>query len=103
MIVSLLESNGRDVFMLDRDLADAALQRVSLLSFLYYPEIQVDEPSYSLSSDVDFCMESLVELGEQQRDELRQLIGRAIIDPSEYREEVFVMLTEMVTPATATQ
>ena len=33
MIVSLLESNGRDALMLDRELADAALQRVSLLSF----------------------------------------------------------------------
>ncbi len=84
--------------MLDRELIDAALQRVSLLSFLYYPEIHVDEPDYSLSDDIDFCTEPLNELHGADLDELRQLIGRAIIDPSEYREEVFEALTALASP-----
>lgn len=84
--------------MVDHELVDAALQRVSLLAFLYYPEIHVDEPNYSLSDDVDFCMEPLNALDDTDLAELRQLTGRAIIDPSEYREEVFAALTALASP-----
>ena len=89
--------------MIDSELADVALQRVSLLAFLYYPEIHVDEPEYSLNEDLDFCMEPLAELGEEDRKDVRQLFGRAIIDPSAYREEVFMRLTELTEPGTAEQ
>ena len=89
--------------MIDRDHVDAALQRVSLLAFLYYPEVHVDEPDYSLSDDVDFCMEPLAELTGDERNSLRDLLGRAIIDPSEYREEVFIALTELAVPDPAEQ
>jgi hypothetical protein len=84
--------------MVDRDNVDAVLQRVALLSFLYYPEIQVDEPDYELASDIGFCMEPLADLDEPIRDQLRNLIGRAIIDPSEYREQIFAVLSELATP-----
>ena len=89
--------------MIDSELADVALQRVSLLAFLYYPEIHVDEPKYSLNEDLDFCMEPLAELEEEDRKDVRQLFGRAIIDPSVYREEVFMRLTELTEPGTAEQ
>lgn len=89
--------------MIDRDNVDAALQRVALLSFLYYPEIQVDDPEYTLSGDVDFCMEPLAELDETDGDQLRSLIRRAIIDPSEYRADVFAALGELTGPDTNPQ
>lgn len=89
--------------MTDRGNVDDTLQRVSMLAFLYYPEIPVDEPEYQLSGDVDFCLEPLDGLDEEQRDELRLLIGRAIIDPSKYREDVFAALTELVDPESAEQ
>lgn len=89
--------------MIDRELVDAALQRVSLLAFLYYPEVHVDEPDYSLSDDVDFCMEPLAELAADSRDALRDLLSRAIIDPSEYRADVFAALTELAAPDSAEQ
>lgn len=89
--------------MTDRGDVDDALQRVSMLAFLYYPQIHVDEPDYQLSDDIDFCLEPLDGLADDQRDELRLLIGRAIIDPSEYREDVFAALTELVDPESAEQ
>lgn len=82
--------------MTTRENKDAAMQRVALLSFLYYPEVHVNEPDYSLNDDIDFCLEPLTELDTGQRDELRRLIGQAIIDPSAYREEVFAALTALV-------
>jgi hypothetical protein len=87
--------------MIERDNVDEALQRVSMPAFLYYPEVHVDEPSYSLSSDLNFCMEPLAGLGDAEREELRELLGRAIIDPSVYREDVFAALTELTAPEPA--
>lgn len=77
--------------------ADAVLQRVALLSFLYYPEVQLHEPDYSLSDDIEFCLEPVGKLDEAQREELHQLFGQAIINPSEYRVEVFAVLDGLVT------
>lgn len=79
-----------------RENTDAALQRVALLAFLYYPEVHIHEADYSLSEDIEFCLEPLGELDAGQREELRQLLGQAIIDPSEYREDVFAALTALV-------
>jgi hypothetical protein len=86
----------REHTVTNRERVDEALQRVALLSFLYYPEVHVDEPGYTLSSDVDFCMEALGELGEGPT--VRDLIGRAIIDPTGYREELFATLNELAGP-----
>lgn len=43
--------------MSDRVRADAVLEHVAVLAFLYYPGIEVDDPSYSLDEDIDWCLE----------------------------------------------
>jgi hypothetical protein len=83
--------------MITRENKDTVMQRVALLAFLYYPQVHVNEVGYSLSDDIEFCLEPLTEIDAGKRDELRHLLGQAIIDPSEYREEVFAALTELVT------
>lgn len=75
--------------MITRDNADDTLQRVGLVSLMYYPEIHVDEPDYELTNDIDWCAEPLAGLPGRQRDSLRELIGRTIVDPTAHRSALF--------------
>jgi hypothetical protein len=81
--------------MTKTDQTDAVLQRAAMLAFMYYPEIHVAEPDYVLANDIDFCMELLDDLDDEARDRLRDLIGRAIIDPTEYRTGLFATLADL--------
>lgn len=78
-----------------KEQTDVVFQRVGLLAFLYYPQVHVDEPGYSLTEDIAFCLEPLLDLNSDQTNEFRHLIGKTIIDPSEYRESLFHALTEL--------
>jgi len=42
--------------MSNRERADAVLEHVAVLAFLYYPGIEVDDPSYSLADDIEWCL-----------------------------------------------
>lgn len=84
-----------------QEIADVVNQRVAFFAFLYYPEVHINEPDYSLTDDVAFCLEPLTELTASQRDELRHLIAQAIIDPTAYREAVFAAVTDLSMSDTA--
>lgn len=75
--------------MSTRDSVDDTLQRVAMAALAYYPEVQLDEPGYQLADDVAWCLESLTDLREDDLERLRDLVGRTITNPSEYRQALF--------------
>jgi hypothetical protein len=80
--------------MTDSEATDAVLQHVAVLAFLYYPGIEVDDPTYSLSDDIEWCLARLGDVADGEREDVRALIGRAITDPTENRELLFTTLCE---------
>ena len=81
--------------MSDRERADAVLEHVAVLAFLYYPGIEVDDPSYSLTDDIDWCLARLGDVSDVAREQMRALFARAITDPTAAREELFTALSEL--------
>lgn len=81
--------------MSDRERADAVLEHVSLLAFLYYPGIEVDDPTYSLADDIEWCLARLGDVSDLERERMRGLFARAISDPTATREELFTALAEL--------
>jgi hypothetical protein len=81
--------------MSDRERADAVLEHVAVLAFLYYPGIEVDDPSYSLADDIDWCLARLGDVSDVERERMRALFERAITDPTATREELFTTLVEL--------
>jgi hypothetical protein len=81
--------------MSDRERADAVLEHVAVLAFLYYPGIEVDDPSYSLAEDIDWCLARLGDVSDLERERMRALFARAITDPTATREELFTALVKL--------
>lgn len=81
--------------MSDRERADAVLEHVAVLAFLYYPGIEVDDPSYSLAGDIDWCLARLGDVADVERERMRALFAEAITDPTATREELFTALVEL--------
>ncbi|GGD86723.1 hypothetical protein [Microbacterium murale] len=66
------------------DDADALLQRVGTIAIMYYPALPADSPGYQLNEDIDWCLDDLA--AEHVSAELRDLIGRTVVDPTRHRE-----------------
>ncbi|KXC04952.1 hypothetical protein ACFUTX_04895 [Microbacterium sp. NPDC057407] len=81
--------------MTDREHVDAVLEHVAVLAFLYYPDIEVDDPTYHLGEDIEWCMARLGDVSDVERARMRVLVARAIIDPTATREELFTALAEL--------
>lgn len=81
--------------MSDRERADAVLEHVAVLAFLYYPGIEADDPSYSLADDIGWCLARLGDVSDAERDRMRALFARAISDPTSARQELFTALAEL--------
>lgn len=81
--------------MTDREHADSVLEHIAVLAFLYYPGIQVDDPTYDLAVDVEWCLARLGDVTDVERERMSVLIARAIIDPSATREELFTALAQL--------
>lgn len=81
--------------MSDRERADAVLEHVAVLAFLYYPGIEVDDPSYSLADDIEWCLARLGDVSDIEQERMRALFARAITDPTATREELFTTLVEL--------
>lgn len=84
--------------MIEQGRVDDAVQRVALAAFIYYPEVHLEEPGYRIDQDVDWCMQPLAALSGDLRTRLRELIRRAIVDPSRHRQEAFAALTALHGP-----
>ncbi|WP_341946399.1 hypothetical protein [Microbacterium sp. LWH11-1.2] len=70
--------------------ADLLLQKVGTIAIMYYPDMPADSPEYRLNDDIDWCLEGID--GHVTTAELRELVGRTIVDPTGHREA----LTELV-------
>jgi hypothetical protein len=79
--------------MTAQDQIDVALQRTAIAAFIYYPQIHVDQPDYRLDEDLAWCVEPLDDLDPATLTAVREIIGRAIVEPTEYREELFAILS----------
>ena len=66
-----------------------------MLAFLYYPGIEVDDPSYSLVDDIGWCLARLGDVSDTERERIGALFARAITDPTATREELFTALVEL--------
>jgi hypothetical protein len=81
--------------MSDRERADAVLEHVAVLAFLYYPGIEVDDPSYRLAEDIEWCLVRLGDVSDAERERMGTLFVRAITDPTAAREELFTALADL--------
>lgn len=81
--------------MSDRERADAVLEHMAVVAFLYYPGTEVDDPSYSLAYDFEWCLVRLGDLSDAERGRMNLLFERAIADPTATREELFTALVEL--------
>lgn len=82
--------------MIDRDSVQDALHRVAFAALIYFPEIHAVDEEFDFTDQVAWCLEPLTdELIGEQKDDLQEIIGLAIIDPSKHREAVFAALTEL--------
>jgi hypothetical protein len=73
--------------MLDRSQADAAVYRVAVAAFTYYPDRHLAEPGYTLDEDLDWCLRPLRRLPEAELEMLRARIHALITDPSADRQD----------------
>lgn len=81
--------------MSDRERADAVLEHVAVLAFLYYPGIELDDPTYRLADDIEWCLERLGDVSDLESERMCALFARAISDPTATREELFMALAEL--------
>ena len=72
--------------MLDRSHIDAAIFRVAVAAFTYYPDKPTREPGYTLDEDLDWCIRPLRHLPEGDRRELREQIATLVTDVSADRQ-----------------
>ncbi|MEV7631897.1 hypothetical protein AB0N64_05730 [Microbacterium sp. NPDC089318] len=83
------------------DDADALLQRVGMIAIMYYQALPADSPEYQLSEDIDWCIDGLT--AEDLTSELRDLIGRTVVDPTRHREALTSFVYGTVAAADQTE
>lgn len=72
------------------DDADALLQRVGTIAIMYYRALPADAPEYQVNDDIDWCLDDLP--GDDVTSELRDLIGRTVVDPTAHREALTALV-----------
>lgn len=75
--------------------ADVLLQRVGTIAIMYYPGLAADSPEYKLNEDIDWCLDDTGDVSDQ----LRELIGRTVLDPTAHREALTALVYGMVPDA----
>lgn len=83
------------------DDADALLQRVATIAIMYYPTLPADSPEYQLKDDIDWCLDDL--RAEDVTSELRDLIGRTVVDPTGHREALTAFVYDTVASSEPTE
>lgn len=82
---------------ISRDTAAAIAQRAGAAAVMYYPEIHVDDLTFSLGDEIRWCLEGVDGLDAEDERILRDVIARTIIDPTAHRSkfnEVLDILTD---------
>lgn len=83
--------------MLDRSQADAAMYRVAVAAFTYYPDRHLAEPGYTLDEDLDWCLRPLRQLPQTDLDTLRARVHALITDPHADRQDLIRYLRSLAT------
>lgn len=78
--------------MIDRAEAEAALYRVAVSAFTYYPGKETDEPGYRVDEDVDWCAAPLIGIPTPQLEQIRVQIRLLITDPLADRQAFIASL-----------
>jgi hypothetical protein len=79
---------------------DDLLSRTALAALFYYPEIAVDDPDYNLQNDIEYCMEPVSAIADDEVKRLRVAVGRVITNPTAHRSELLALVIELAPPPT---
>lgn len=74
--------------------ADLLLQKVGTIAIMYYSDLPVDSSGYRLEDDISWCVDGLSKY--EATTELRELIGRTVVDPTAHREPLTEHVYAMV-------
>lgn len=81
-----MNTRPKEPAVIDRSDAEAALARVAVAAFTYYPEKHTDEPGYVVEEDVEWAVEPLRMLADEAREQWRRRVIRVIVDPAADRQ-----------------
>lgn len=77
---------------------DDLLTRTALAALFYYPEIVAEDADYNIDKDIEYCMEPVSAIWEQDAERLRAVIGRVITNPTAHRSELLALVIELAPP-----
>lgn len=72
--------------MIDRSDAESVIYRTAVAAFSYYADKHIDEPGYSIDEDIDWCVQPLTSLSEEEARPLRDEIRSLITEPTRDRQ-----------------
>lgn len=77
-----MNTDPKGTAVIDRSDVEAALARVAVAAFTYYPEKSADEPGYVIEEDVEWAMEPLRMLDHEAREVWWRRVTAVIADPA---------------------
>ena len=78
-----------------QDDIDELLNRTAMAALFYYPEIVVDDEQYNVHKDVDYCLQAVSDLDDEDIERLRVAVGRVITNPTAHRGEFLALVIEL--------
>ena len=72
--------------MIDRADAEAAIFRTAFAAFAYYPAKPFQEVGYTVDEDLDWCLEPLGELTDDELGSVRGWMREVVTDPNADRQ-----------------
>ncbi|WP_137843369.1 hypothetical protein [Microbacterium sp. 2FI] len=79
---------------------DDLLHRAALAALFYYPEVVLQDGDFDLQKDIDYCMEPVAGLADEDATRVRDVVGRVIVNPTAHRAELLEIVIELA-PDTA--
>lgn len=76
----------------DRASSEACLYRVAVCAFTYYAEKEDEEPGYTVTEDVDWCIAPLEPLSLELHVVMREEIETQITDPNADHQDFIELL-----------
>ncbi|TFB68646.1 hypothetical protein E3O06_16300 [Cryobacterium glaciale] len=74
---------------------DDLLSRTALAALFYYPEIAVDDNRHNLRNDIEYCLEPVAMIADEDTERLRVAVGRVITNPTAHRSELLALVIEL--------
>lgn len=77
-----MNTQSKGSAVIDRSDLERALARVAVAAFTYYPGKELEEPGYVVDEDVQWAMEPMGVLANEQQAEWRDRFTAVIADPT---------------------